>query len=389
MSAVALVLFCLSTQAAHSESAAERVLLSDGGVVLGQVVEPSPRGLVRVVARREWVAAQLPDRLVSWEIAESKRREVASGQRRERLANWAAELRRGIEPDGRDVLLTWIDGQLRALNNPSDPPPALILIDLDARSVRKVERRPEGARRLLRQAWIAEVVEEPESLAIVDLERIVEGRGFAPTAVDPAPIDNLVGLLPESDSYWQARRAATEVLHDSRLRFVRYMGLVLPEDRQQLDPNAVGALAKSLLRDALGDSTVSPSDPLIEAQRGLERRGSSGMVVTELEIATDLSGVHVVTTLWARTATNHWNPILRRPVQVRAAEVGQDEFAALDTAPEVGRVFEVLRALGLGQLGDEGQRIGIQIGAATRRALGIAQSALQRELDSLTLPIQR
>src|SRR5215216_2760428 len=64
------------------ETAADAVTLRDGKVVLGQVVDPSPRGMLRMLIRRAWALAELPDRAARWQADESATLGRARAQRR-------------------------------------------------------------------------------------------------------------------------------------------------------------------------------------------------------------------------------------------------------------------------------------------------------------------
>ncbi len=85
-----LILIGLAALAAGHppETAADAVTLRDGSVVLGQVVEPSPRGMLTVLVRRAWAEAKLPGRAARWEEAEAPTLRRARTARRERLAAW-------------------------------------------------------------------------------------------------------------------------------------------------------------------------------------------------------------------------------------------------------------------------------------------------------------
>src|SRR5438046_1287776 len=89
------------------ETAADVVTLRDGKVVLGQIVDPAPRGALRIVVRREWAVAELPDRAARWQTAETAGLGRARTQRRARLAAWRRE--RAASVKGDDSILPWID----------------------------------------------------------------------------------------------------------------------------------------------------------------------------------------------------------------------------------------------------------------------------------------
>ena len=52
-------------------SAADAVTLSDGTVVLGQVLEATPRGQLVLLVRREWAKTNAPAWLMKWEADEA------------------------------------------------------------------------------------------------------------------------------------------------------------------------------------------------------------------------------------------------------------------------------------------------------------------------------
>ena len=51
---------------------ADRIVLCDGKELLGQIVGPGPNGEVTILARREWVRANLKDRMKDLEAAEAE-----------------------------------------------------------------------------------------------------------------------------------------------------------------------------------------------------------------------------------------------------------------------------------------------------------------------------
>lgn len=386
MWSIAVALGVFATCLADNVPPADRVIFRDGEEVLGQVVEPSPRGIVRFVVRRAWAEEHCPEQLPAWERDEAARQELARRQRRDRLMAWAAERQTGLGALERDRIGRWITSELANLSQPTAPKTSLVVVDLDARSIHQVERRSEISRLLLRQAWRTKVIEEPETRSVDELSRLLEGRGVVVSGEDPALIDDLVGPLPESDASWMTRRAATEVQNDTGLRFVKYGELLLPEATDRLDPIAAGRMARSLIAGLIDDPATAKLDPLADQMRIVERQGQAGVIVTELEIASDLSGVTVVATLWVRESPGRWVPRLRRPARCRIAEVPDEDVAAVAAAPSVDRVLKLFELLGGGS-NAEGQRLGVRIGAATRRALGDATSALQREMEAIALPI--
>src|SRR6185312_4726614 len=97
-----------------------------GQTVLGQLVEPAPRGKVVIVVRRAWARAQLPVQAKAWERAEAASTKRARAQRQVRLEAWKRE--RLVEPGPAGPIVTWIDRELDDLkNNREEPSPLLVV----------------------------------------------------------------------------------------------------------------------------------------------------------------------------------------------------------------------------------------------------------------------
>jgi hypothetical protein len=369
--------------------AADVVILRDGKAVLGQVVEPSPPGKVRVVVRRAWLEANLPDRAAAWvkSSADSSRR--AGGERRARLEAWRRERR----ADAGDPVLRWIEGELARPEAADATDRPLLVVAIDARQVARVRRADPDAARMLRQAWRAKL-DDPEATPRGALRERLEGRGFALGAVDPAPIDELVAPVSEPDDVWRLRRAATEVKAEPALRFVRYGDLVLPENAGEGAGAmaGVGAMARAA-RSALGGLTGEAAPPAEDAMtpflRELEARGRAGAVLTVLVLDEGMTGVRVESALLVRVRPGRWVPAVSRLGQGRPGALPAAEGVAVAADPQVQAVFRLAEGLGLGAITPEVRQRSVDIGAATRSALGVAQSALGREIESLALPLGR
>jgi hypothetical protein len=379
MLATALVLALMGNPPAAA--AADVVSLRDGKAVLGQVIEPSPRGKLRLVVRRDWARRNLPDRAALWERSEAASAERARQQRLRRLEAW----RRERPAEENDRIVPWLDAEIARRKAGAGEPPPLLLVDLPASAIRRVERRPPETARILRQAWRAGL-EEPETRPIAELRERLEGRGFALSEVDPAPLDDLIALPVESDAQWLARRAATEVRDDRSLWFVRHLGMVLPETAQADGAN-LAATAGAALQSLLGEEPQE--DPLAERLRAAEARGRVGLVVMGLELGEDLSSAAVEATLWVRMAPGRWVPAVVRPARAQAGAMPPDAAEAIGDDPQVRAAFRLFEGLGLGAVGEDARRRSLAVGAATRQALGMARTALVRDIDGLALGVGR
>lgn len=362
-------------------AAADSVTLRDGTVILGQVLEPSSRGKLTVAIRREWAFSHLRSRAAQWDRSEAAWSQRARAQRRERLVTWRRE--RGAAAGAGDVVTAWLDSEIKRLEGNPAEKPRLMVVELDRTQIRKLDRAGPDSARMLRQAWRGEIA-EPEGKPLGELKSMLEGLGFAMSDVDPAPIDDLLPLPFETDARWLARRAATEIAREPDLRYVRYLDTLLPEGANAGGAEMVGAAA-SALKALLGEN---PGDPLTPKLADAARRGRVGVVVTKLEMAEDFSKVTVESTLWVRNAaTNSWIPAISRPATVRPDDLPADEGKPLEADPQVQAVFRVVEGLGLGGVPQELKQRSLNMGAATRRALGMAQAALNRDLDTLALPV--
>jgi hypothetical protein len=334
-----------------------------------------------MVVRRAWAEKALPTRSKRWEATELASSRRAEDQRRQRLLAWKQE--RSVQRGRDDAILAYIDAQLQRLDGKNKDRPPLMIVGLDQAQIRSIAKRPADASRMLRQAWRARIA-DAETQPVNALKDNLEGRGFAMSDVDRAPIDDLLPTPLESDARWLARRAATEVKNEPELRYVRYLGLVLPESASGGGPDAAAA-AIGTLKSLLGGDEAA--DPLVAKLREIENRGRVGAVITKLEMADDFSSVTVETTLLTRAAPERWVPTIVHPVTVRSDDVQPGEGQGLAGDPQVQSVFRIVKGLGLGSVSPEIKQRSLNIGAATRQALGTAQAELSRDLESFALPV--
>ncbi|HZW31169.1 MAG TPA: hypothetical protein VFF52_10710, partial [Isosphaeraceae bacterium] len=124
-------------------TAAERITLRDGSVVLGLVTATTtgPRGSVEVLVRRDWAETHLEDHLADWDRSSAAGARRAVEQRRQRLADWRRERAARVGPD--DRIVPWIDRELARLANPEDAARSpLVRVRLPRSEVRALDRRP-------------------------------------------------------------------------------------------------------------------------------------------------------------------------------------------------------------------------------------------------------
>jgi hypothetical protein len=376
--------FCLALAAAGQHAhAADVVTLRGGKTVLGQLVEPSPRGTLTLLVRRAWLEAQQPELAKRWEAEEKSALRRAQAQRRSRLEAWKRERAAGPEPN--DRIGPWIDQALEQLQG--DGPgkgSRLMVVTLTRGQVQSVQQQPKSSARLLRLGWRAGFP-NVEIMDLGALEDALESRGFDLKSHAPVALDSLLPLPVETEAQWLARRAATEVTFDSGLRFLRLQQLLVPEPApgQALDARAALSVLPDLSKLLSGEAT----DPLPPRLRAVAAHGRAGAVVTRQEMSPELESVTVEITLWVRGAGDRWAPFGSRTAVVRSADVKDDEGKELADDPQIDAIFRVIGALGLGDVPADVKQKSLNIGAATRKALSQARGAVQDDLAGLALPV--
>jgi len=375
---------------ASRETAADRVTLRDGSVVFGLVISTTAgtRGSVEFVVRRAWADKTLKQHLQSWDRSTAATTRLAVGQRRKRLEAWSRERASSVGPD--DRIMQWINHELARPAAPAKPEPSILLsVRLPRNEVRGMERRPAQAERLIRLAWLCDLP-DPETMPLAELKDALEARGFAVDAAgktQPAALDRLLPPTPEPEPTWLARRAATELAVDPNLRFIRFQDTVVPDAGAGQPLAEMGlSTAVSELKRLLDPDQGQQADPLAEKLKAIAARGRIGAIVTRLEIAPDLSGVAVESTLWIRGG-ERWAPFGSRNATVRPDDLGQEAGKNLEADPQVQGAFRIAELLGLGAIPPDVKQRSLRIGAATEKALGMARSAFNQDLDALALPV--
>jgi hypothetical protein len=366
---------------AATGSAADVLTLKDGQVVVGQVVESERRGPVVMLVRRGWAEANLPARFAAWKQAEVPLIRKAEAMRHDRLVAWRRERR--LDAAGGDRITPWLDQELaRPAAGATSP---LMVVKLGRSEVKSLERASSKDGRMLRLGWLSNLP-EVETMSRTELATALDGRGFSAEVDTPVSVESLLPTPIETEAQWLVRRAATEARNDPGCRLIRYQGMILPEAAIGEAPPAAEALSGALgsLKELLGEA---PVEPLPGKLREMAGQGRSGVVVTRLELAPDLSAASVETTLWARGG-DRWVPAIVRTSTARPDDLPANEGAGLAEDPQVKAAFGVVSMLGLGEVSPELQRRSLRMGAATREALGRARSALDRELDTLAISLE-
>jgi hypothetical protein len=360
--------------------ASDKIILKDGKELLGQIVDGSSNSIV--VARREWLKTNLSDRMPKWEEAERTQTAVAREQRYRRLQAWRQD-RPSVAAPG-DRITPWLDRELSKAAG-SDAPPFLMVIQLGKDEAKSVQKRGDQAARALRGAWILGLP-DPESSPLATLTDSIAGRGTPIEADDPVYIDSLLPPAIEADDRWLLRRAATEVLNDEGLRYIRFGNTVLPEPvpGQAPDPTLGPKLVEGTIKDILTGGRV---DPLPDRLRSVADRGRIGMMVTRIDISTDFTAVAAESMLYYR-GEGGWDRAAWRPANVRVGEVPPFVMNMVASDPQVKALLDFVDAIGGGLVSPQMKQMGLSIGTSAGGAAVMARSALTRSLLGIAFDLE-
>lgn len=372
------------------ESAADRITLRDNTVILGQVLGGSAFGGTTILVRRDWARANAGKWLRRWEFEEAPRVRRARLERKNRLIEWRKQ-RRGTGPAG-DPVLPWIDREVAALSNPLPPPTPLIAVDLPRGDLRSIERQPEPISRLLRLGWLARLG-GVETMSMIELRDALRFRGRL-RADDPAWVDDLLPLYPESEKRWRMRRAVTEVAVEPALRQVQFRQFTLPEvgpeRRADRPPSTTSELLDSpeALTAFQSIQAVRPANPLQELFDTAAARNRIGLIYSTLDLSVNADQVVAVSTLWVRQAGGRWMSVNsgRASVPIDAPPPQDEEEPVLDVTP-IRTALLVLESVSAQPKSPEESRLRQVAGTVGQRALGRSRATLNREIGSFLLPV--
>jgi hypothetical protein len=414
-----------------AKTVADRIVLRDGKDLLGQLVESSNDGLLTFVARRDWVRQTLPDWAGAWEAAEKETVAAALQQRHERLVAWRRD--RPADSASGDRVTRWLDREL-SQNAGRGSPPTLMAIRLERDDVSAIERRTDWAAQVLRAAWLLGLA-NPETIAPGTLKELIAGRGMNFAGDPTIAIDQLLPPLLEREDHWLLRRAATEVLNDTGLRFIGFGGNIVPEPipGQPLDPSAGIALVEGVIKDVLGAGRVNSlplgigglaargrsmlpipipgntvdlatgvrlaegavrdvlgagvADPLHLKLGAVAARGQAGMILTRIVLSADLATASAESTLFYYNGSN-WDRAVWRSQSLEVGSVPPIVTKLVGADPQVKAVMNLIDSIGGGFVTPEMSERGLAVGTTVGGAVVLARTALIRALRELAFNVE-
>lgn len=280
--------------------------------------------------------------------------------------------------------MAWLDRKLAESPETISPSP-LMAIRLGRGDVSAVERRSESSARALRQALLLGLP-DPETTSPARLKDAIAARGVSLEGDEPIAIDRLLPPAAETMDRWLLRRAATEVLHDDGLRFIRFGNTMQtePVPGQPIDPSVAVTLVEGTIRDVLG---VGGGDPLQARLRDAAMRGRVGLMVTSISIATDLGSASAESTLYFRNGTE-WGRALWRSQNLEVGAVPPVVLSMVANDPQVKAVMNLIDAIGAGFVSPALKERGLIVGTTVGGAVVLARTALVRSLMGLAFDVE-
>jgi hypothetical protein len=255
--------------------------------------------------------------------------------------------------------------------------PEFLWLTLPMKDVARVDAATPEHRQLLTWAW-AEGLERAETRTAEELSRDLKTRNISPIGW-PMPFIERLPAREQSDNEWAARRALVDYALGSRLDF-QGIGDVLArtgkEAQAEIGPLLVDLLRQQLqssLSDLLGErpakngrDNAAKNESLAKAIQTAESEKQTGFRVTQLDLAIELQQATVTTQFVARLSDGSWRTVFQHTERADAKQARPDIEKRIQDDPQVKKVLDLTRQLGVADGGQIQQAI--RFGAATMTA---------------------
>ncbi len=256
--------------------------------------------------------------------------------------------------------------------------PDFLWLILPMKDVARVDAATPEHRQLLTWAW-AEGLDRAEARSGEELSRELKARNVSPVGWPLAFIERLPAR-EQTDNEWAARRALADYALGQRLDF-QGTGDVLARTGKEAQADA-GPLLVELLRQQLqsqfgdllgeprpakkGRDNAANAESLAKAIQTAESEKRKGFRVTRLELASDFQQASVTTQFVAQLADGSWRTIFQHSERANAKQVRPEIEKRIQDDPQVKKVLDLTRQLGVAADGQIQQAI--RFGAATMTA---------------------
>lgn len=373
---LAAALFLLTPVDWAVASGTDRVQLTDGTVLRGQVVDRSEADELLMAVQRRWLEAREPALAREASDADTEQTVTAWRQLSDRLdALLASPLAQQNDP--LRVFLQREQTRIQQLLAVESPPPFQFLwLRIPKRSIRAVTPADPAWRRLLQWGW-QEQLDDVETLPQNRLATVLTKAGIDAAQQPPSLVDRLPPL-PQSDDQWQARLALLQHTYGAPVSF-QGTGDVLVRLDEAAPEATLLPMITQLLQAEVSNLLVPtdqphghpampaapPEDRWVQSARAQaidDGRFRATRVTTNLTQHT----VVVESRFEVLTTPDHWATIWRDRSTVDARNARPDAEARITADPRVEQALAGLRLLGLTD--DHAITTAIRFGAATMEA---------------------
>jgi hypothetical protein len=370
---IVLILAAITSSAdAADRLAGDQVVLRNGVKLRGVLFEQSDKSVTLLVASK-WLST------TNAKLHQSSRRETIDAHQ----AGLEQLVRRlkAEPPPAAEALALYFKQQLEDAqdewNKADDFDPEFLWLTLSMKEVVRVEAATPEHRQLLTWAW-AEGLDRAESRSMDELSRDLKARNVSPIGW-PLPLIERLPAREQTDNEWAARYALVEYALGTRFDF-QGTGDVLVRAGKEAQADAgplLVDLLKQQLQSQLGDllgerpaknggNNGAKAESLAKAIQTAESEKRNAFRATRLEFASDLQQASVTTQFVVRLADGSWRTVFQHTERADAKQVRPEIEKRIQDDPQVKRVLDLTRQLGVA--GDGQIQQAIRFGAATMTA---------------------
>ncbi len=370
---IAMILAALTSSAGAADRlAGDHITLRNGSKLRGVLFEQSDKSVTLLVSAK-WLST------TSGKLHQTARPQTVAAH--EAGLEQAVQRLKAEPPPAVEAVAAFLKQQLEdaqvELAKADDFEPEFLWLTLSMKDVARVDAATPEHRQLLTWAW-AEGLDRAEARSVEDLSRDLKARNVSPVGW-PLPFIERLPAREQTDNEWAARRALVEYALGSRLDF-QGTGDVLARTGKEAQADA-GPLLVELLKqqlqsqfgDLLGDGpakngrdNAAKSESLAKAIQTAESEKRNGFRVTRLELAIELQQATVKSQFVVRLADGSWRTVFQHTERADAKQTRPDIEKRIQDDPQVKKVLDLTRQLGVA--GDGQIQQAIRFGSATMTA---------------------